>query len=219
VASTKSADEFFKETRLWQGELAKLRKIPTQLPLEETIKWFAPAHTCDGAISFAILCFWVLVTATGCDGRIYVRDAVTDGDTFYLAPSAYAGDDDPVLQSWVSYSLTRSACQLEIGGDNPARVSTYDCELIARQHLLETWQESRDNGMGHTDDYLDTLLSVRDADFLEAYTVHYLGREGWREPTAINIEAFRDWRRVHLRGHIPTTRIIGSWGFRRASPP
>ena len=48
-----------------------------------------------------------------------------------------------MLQSWVSYSLTRSACQLQIGGDNPARASSFDCELMARQHLVETWQEQR----------------------------------------------------------------------------
>lgn len=169
-------------------------------------------------VPLAILCLWIVATATGCDGRIYVRDDVTDGDTFYLAPTAYT-DDDPVLQSWVSYSLTRSACQLRVGGDNPARISTYECEFIARQHLLETWQETRERGIGHNDDYLDTLLSVRQAAFLEAYTVHYFGREGWQVPAATGIEAFHDWRRVHLRSHVPETRIIGSWGYRQASPP
>jgi len=79
---------------------------------------------------------------TGCSGEIYVRDGVTDGDTFYLAERALS-DDDPVLQSWVSYSLARSTCQLRIGGENPARANSFDCELTARRLMLETWQEKR----------------------------------------------------------------------------
>ena len=70
----------------------------------------------------------------GCNGEIYVRDGVTDGDTFYLAERALA-DSDPVLQTWVSYSLARSASQLQIGGDNPARTSL----LICTKFLSQRW--------------------------------------------------------------------------------
>ena len=66
------------------------------------------------------LALLVLFPVIASGGEIYTRDGVTDGDTFYLAPRAWA-DDDPVLQSWVAYSLMKSTCQLEIGGDNPAR--------------------------------------------------------------------------------------------------
>ena len=31
----------------------------------------------------------VLVVLAGCNSQIYVRDHVTDGDTFYLAPQAF----------------------------------------------------------------------------------------------------------------------------------
>ena len=57
--------------------------------------------------------------------EIYTRDGVTDGDTFYLAPSAFT-DDDPAFQSWVTYSLMKSTCQLEIGGENPARANSFE---------------------------------------------------------------------------------------------
>jgi hypothetical protein len=66
-----------------------------------------------------------------CSGQVYVKDSVTDGDTFFLAPVAM-GNAAPVLQSWVRYSLMRSACQLEMGGPNPARATSFDCELKAR---------------------------------------------------------------------------------------
>jgi hypothetical protein len=61
----------------------------------------------------ALFPFLLLVA---CNSEIYTRDGVTDGDSFYLAPQAFQ-DDDPVLQSWVAYSLMKSACQLDIGGE------------------------------------------------------------------------------------------------------
>ncbi len=161
--------------------------------------------------------FWVLglfiFSLAGCNGEIYTRDGVTDGDSFYLAPRAWQ-DDDPVLQSWVAYSLVKSACQLEIGGPNPARVSDYGCEFTARQHLVETWEEQRAEHAGATDEYLDQLLVVRDAGYLDEYTVRYFGRRHWQVPVEVEVDEFRRWQRNNLRGHKPETRIIGSWGYR-----
>lgn len=144
---------------------------------------------------------------------IYTRDGVTDGDTFYLAPRAHA-DDDPVLQSWVAYSLMKSTCQLEIGGKNPARNSSYGCEFTARRHLLEAWAEQRLEHAGATDDYLDNLIRVRDAGFLDEYVVRYFGRGHWQVPVEVRLDAFTAWQRKNLRGHKPVTRIIGSWNYR-----
>jgi hypothetical protein len=152
----------------------------------------------------------------GCSGGIYVRDGVTDGDTFFLAPQAFV-EDDAVLQSWVTYSLMRSACQLEVGGPNPARVSTYACELGSRERLLDSWQEKRVLGAPREDAYLDALAAVREAGFLEEYVVHYLSRESWRVPGEVDLDAFGAFRRARLRGHKPEIRWIGSWGYRRAA--
>jgi len=156
---------------------------------------------------------WLYLTMAlvlaGCSTSVYVRDGVTDGDTFYLAPLAIA-DNDPALQSWVAYSLIRSACQLDVGGDNPARVSTYDCELRARRNLLETWQLKRDQ----EDPYLDTLLAVDEAGFLEEYVVYYLGRANWQVPIDIDLGSFGEWRRSRLGRHRAQTRLVGSWGYR-----
>ena len=66
------------------------------------------------------------LVAAGCDGSIYIRDGVTDGDTFYLAERALT-DADPALQSWVSYSLVRSTCQLQSDSPNPARATSFAC--------------------------------------------------------------------------------------------
>jgi hypothetical protein len=164
-----------------------------------------------------ILLILALLPLTALGGEIFTRDGVTDGDTFYLAPHAIT-DDDPVLQSWVSYSLTRSACQLELGGDNPARNSDYGCEYTARQHLVETWEAQRAEHEGVSDPYLDDLLRVRNAGFLDEYTVRYFGKKHWSVPAEVDVPAFRRWQREHLRGHKPRTRIIGSWNYRPAQP-
>ena len=149
---------------------------------------------------------------TGCNPSVYVRDGVTDGDTFFLAPQALA-DDDPVLQSWVAYSLTRSACQLEVGGSNPARASAYRCELVARQHLATTWQEQKLEHPGASDTYLDALLQVHDAGFLPEYTVDFFARGDWQVPAELDTASFREWRRRHMPRHRPETRWTGSWGY------
>ena len=154
----------------------------------------------------------ILTVAAGCGSEMYVRDGVTDGDTFYLADRAFA-DDDPVLQSWVTYSLARSACQLDVGGTNPARQSTYGCEFSARQLLLDSWQQHRDEDPALAHEYLDELLAVRRAGFLDEYVVHYFGRRKWQVPAEVDVRAFRQWRRKHLAGHRPQTHIIGSWNF------
>ncbi len=163
----------------------------------------------------ALLLFVPLV-ASG--GEIYTRDGVTDGDTFYLAPSAFA-NHDAALQSWVAYSLMKSACQLEIGGENPARANSFECEFKSRQHLVNAWEERRSQDRSITDSYLDALSEVQYAGFLAEYTTRYFGRKEWHLPEGLRVDEFRQWQRKHLRSHKPQTRIIGSWNYRRRISP
>lgn len=162
-------------------------------------------------------CRSLLLTAAlllaGCNGEIYLRDGVTDGDTFYLAERALH-DRDPVLQSWVSYSLMKSACQLEIGGENPARATSFECELKAREHLLETWSERPVPGNGDNGErYLDELQAVQHAGLLREYVWHYWREPEWHAPPDLDLDRFQEWRHRHLAGHDPETRLIGSWGY------
>ncbi len=149
---------------------------------------------------------------SSCYGEIYVRDGVTDGDTFYLSQQAIT-DSDPVLQSWVSYSLARSTCQLQIESRNPARENSYACELTARQHLLATWGEKKSADPSVANAYLDTLAEVARTGYLDEYVVHYFGRDDWSIPDSLEADSFGHWRRQNLRRHRPKTRIVGSWNF------
>lgn len=159
-----------------------------------------------------------VMAVAGCNGSIYVRDGVTDGDRFSLPPHAYMSED-PVLQSWVAYGLARSVCQLEMGGPNPARNHAFGCELDAREALVARWREL---GERVADDaeaagYLDTLAAAEAAGHLDEYVWHYLRRRGWQQPAELDTPAFERWRRVRLpRGHRPQTRIVGSWGYASA---
>ena len=158
----------------------------------------------------------LLLPLTVSAGEIFVRGGLTDGDAFYLAPAAYS-NDDPAYQSWVTFSLIRSTCKLEAGGKNPARNSLFDCEFKARRHLVTTWEEKRQQNPGIRDEYLDALSEVYYQGFLAEYTAHYFGEKYWALPDGIRLQEFKAWRREHLRGHKPRTRLIGSWNYRGGS--
>ena len=169
------------------------------------------------AVDMRILGFLLFAPLLASAGEIYTRDGVTDGDTFYLAPSAFA-NDDPAYQSWVTYSLMKSTCQLKIGGKNPARASSFDCEYRSRQHLVNAWQEKRAVNPDFRDPYLDALAEVQHAGFLAEYTARYFGKKHWALPEGLRSNEFRRWRKMGLRGHKPVTRIIGSWNYEKKNP-
>jgi len=154
----------------------------------------------------------IVLAIAGCSGEVYLRDGVTDGDTFYLAERAMT-DTDPALQSWVSYSLGKSACQLQIGGENPARESSFECEMTARRMLLDTWVEQQAENPGLRDKYLDELASVQQAGYLDEYVAKNFGKRHWEMPTDLDLSEFNKWRRLNLRGHRPQMRIVGSWNY------
>ena len=156
----------------------------------------------------------ILLTLAACSNDIYLRDGVTDGDTFYLSQRAFL-DDDPALQSWVSYSLTRSTCQLELGSKNPARASAFDCEHSARVDLLSTWREKKFEQPAISDDYLDALLEVGDAGYLREYVDDQFGRRHWTKPEGLDSDEYDRWMARHLPRHKPETRLTGSWNYAR----
>ncbi|MEM9209678.1 MAG: hypothetical protein AAGA61_10540 [Pseudomonadota bacterium] len=154
-----------------------------------------------------------MLSLSACDGEIYLRDGVTDGDVFTLQSVATISDD-PATQSWIRYSLTRSVCQLEADVPNPARADSYRCEIAARRQLVDAWRSYTQNDERLDDKYLDVLLTVDTQGFLREYVAHHFARRTWTVPTDLNMAGYHAWRRESLRGHRPVTRIVGSWSFR-----
>ena len=155
----------------------------------------------------------ILVCLSGCSGDIYLRDGVTDGNHFSLTPAALM-DPNPVTQSWIRYSLARSVCQLGMETENPARATSFDCEVTARRQLAEAWTEKATLVPDLYDPYLDDLVRVQDAGYLEEYVVDRFGKRDWSLPGELDMTAFRRWQREQLRGHRTETRIVGYWSYR-----
>lgn len=177
--------------------------------------WFSDNFVCFGMRFVSLIC---CLAITACSGEIYVRDGVTDGDTFYLAERALT-DDDPALQSWVSYSLARSTCKLGIGGDNPARESSFDCEYSARKLLLQTWTEKQAEDPALSEEYLDELAIIQDAGYLDEYVARHFRRKHWQLPDDVDVRQYRRWQRDTLPDHHPRTRLVGSWNYARNVGP
>jgi hypothetical protein len=166
------------------------------------------------------LALLALLPLVASGGEIYTRDGVTDGDTFYLAPRAWA-DDDPVLQAWVAYSLMKSTCQLEMGGDNPARNSDYGCEFTARQHLLDAWEKQCAEHEGAVGKAMcgargggGSLPRRPDPGPRSRFSRRVHGPL-FRPQTLAGTRRgnFLRWQRKNLRRHNPQTRLIGSWNY------
>lgn len=165
-----------------------------------------------------LLFFLAPLLVGGCNGDIYLRDGVTNGDTFYLSNRA-VGDDDPELQSWVRYSLAKSTCQLRMGGENPARNSSFDCELTARRHLVEAWQEKVAANTAGPGRYLDELALVAERGFLDEYVAHHFRRRDWDFPDDLELSEYRRWEKRVMPRHRPETRLTGSWNYQAAVTP
>lgn len=155
----------------------------------------------------------LLAALAGCNGDIYLRDGVTNGDHFSVTTSAIM-DPDPVTQSWIRYSLSKSVCQLGIDTDNPARATSFDCELTARRQLAEAWTEKTTLLPELEDRYLDDLARVADAGYLEEYVTDSFGERDWALPAELDMDGYRNWRRSDFRSHRPETRIVGYWSYR-----
>lgn len=167
--------------------------------------------TYAGGMRFSIILLLLPVVTLG--GEVFTRDGVTDGDTFYLAPQA-AINNDPAYQSWVTYSLIKSACQVKLGGENPARASSFDCEFRSRRQLANAWEEKRQIDPSISDAYLDTLTEIEYAGFLAEYTAVYFPQRNWQLPEGLRLEEFQAWRARHLRGHRARTQVTGSWNYK-----
>ena len=105
--------------------------------------------------------------------------------------------------------------ELEIGGENPARVSAFDCELSARVDLLSTWREKKLEQPAISNDYLDTLLAVGDAGYLREYVDDQFGRRHWTKPDDLDTDDYDRWMAHHFPRHEPETRLTGSWNYAR----
>ena len=156
----------------------------------------------------AVVAFAALFLA-GCGGvQVYNFGGEGRGQSFHV-PAEAAMNESAVVQSWIAYSLSRSACKLEMGGALPSANTSFECELRPRRVLARRWAERIDSP--DTDAYLDQVAAVEQQGLLAEYVWHYFGRRDWERPSGLDMERFETFRRAELGWHRPRTRLIGYW--------
>jgi hypothetical protein len=87
--------------------------------------------------------------------------------------------------------------------------------MMARRLLLQTWAEQKAKAPDSRDEYLDDLVQVAAAGYLDEYVAGFLEKKQWELPDDLETRAFWKWQRKNLRGHEPQTKITGSWNYAR----
>lgn len=179
-------------------------------------KWIqhGPSRTAVQGVALAALAALLLV---GCGGvQVYNFGGEGRGQSFHV-PAKAAMNESAVVQSWIAYSLSRSACKLEMGGAVPSANESFECELRPRRVLARRWAERIDSP--DTDAYLDEMAEVASQGLLAEYVWHYFGRREWERPRDLEMDRFEAFRRAELGWHRPRTRLIGYWTQRGPGGP
>jgi hypothetical protein len=120
--------------------------------------------------------------------------------------------------SWLAYGASKALAIDESRAANPnAGVTDFDTEYVARAALVDTWKELREKD-GAKDAYLDLLVTVKDAGFLDEYVILSFSRPGWTIPAKflpdIHISEFLAWATAHLPKHqVATLAEVHSEGM------
>jgi len=113
-------------------------------------------------------------------------------------------------EAWLIYAFFSTLLDSE-----PGKPAGFPREAFARQRLAESWQKERP-GVGH-DAYLDKLVEVAEAGFVDEYTLAYLAAPGWWVPPRVlgrlRWQEFGAWQAAHLADHRVETRSrVVRWG-------
>lgn len=175
-------------------------------------------------LALLTVAFWIL---TGC-GHVGVENQASPGTgrgdsrggnkasanakhgkgEIVLAPEVLEGGAGK-MGPWLAYGASKSLAIDERGAANPnAGVDDFDTEYAARAALADAWKELRGKDVAK-DPYLDLLVTVKDAGFLDEYVVLSFSRPGWTIPAkylpGIRFNDFIRWSDAHLPKHdVPT---------------
>ena len=116
-----------------------------------------------------------------------------------------------VLAPWLIYAGTRAHwIEKKFFDQNPGvRLYQYTFaeEVEARMYCVRLWRDVKAKD-GVRNRYLDDLITVMDAGFLEEYVWTYFRDSNWKESNILRLVEFDHWQSLHLRGHEPETRAV-----------
>jgi len=120
---------------------------------------------------------------TACAGPERSTAIIVDRDSLKRAAGPRNAE---ASTAWVGYGVARAAAYDELrkkGG--PDRSSDdYPVEVAARAALAEIWKELEAQQGDARDPYLDALVRINDAGFVEEYVVAAFAKPGWTIPAA-----------------------------------
>lgn len=115
------------------------------------------------------------------------------------------------LAPWLFYAGSRAHwMEKKFFEQNPGVTRyqyTFMEEVDARKRCAYLWREVRVKD-GLTNRYLDDLVTVLEANFLEEYVWTYFRSDDWHQPNGLRLAEFDQWRSTNLRGHRPETRAV-----------
>jgi tetratricopeptide (TPR) repeat protein len=149
-----------------------------------------------------------LLFALGCAHQTPPPTAPTDRAIVTVGPEAVA-QGEAALAAWIAYGAARAKLFDErIGHFHNQSGDDYALELGARAVLADVWAEKRQM---QTNPYLDLLLDVRRAGFLEEYVVTYFAKPGWTIPgdalSELTLAEFGRWGKTRLANHQAQTLV------------
>ncbi|MBL8223763.1 MAG: tetratricopeptide repeat protein [Chromatiales bacterium] len=125
-----------------------------------------------------------------------------------VAPQGAAGEEGPPASglAWRAYA-TAQATTYEAArkaGDGNGSPDDFIVEGAARKALASAWRQSRAGGSPPADAYLDQLVAIDDAGFIDEYVLSSLANPGWVVPAValdgLDLPAFWRWANANVPG-------------------
>lgn len=122
--------------------------------------------------------------------------------------SAEKSDDDSSsdrVAAWLLYGMSRMSAMEERARSHRRYVppNDYPAELRARSDLAIFWRDQREKGSEEKDTYLDTLVAIADAGFMEEYVISAFVSPGWTikasDIAAFDFAGYTAWGDEHLK--------------------
>ena len=114
--------------------------------------------------------------------------------------------------AWLLYATARITAYVELEERQPGAnlaADDYEIELFARKALTDFWFESRQGSNASPDPYLDTLVEIDRAGFLEEYVIGTFAKPGWTisagDLAKIDGVEFSAWAQTELKGFATQT--------------
>ena len=116
-----------------------------------------------------------------------------------------------VLAPWMVYGGSRSLWVKEkYLKKNPSEKIyrySFEEELDARAELIRYWKGKKEEVL-LSDEYLDQLLRIYNANFLSEYVWYYFRNDDWKEPSKkLKMNEFMKWKQNNLKAHTPLTLV------------